>query len=368
MTETERDELLALVSLNQVPGLGPARIRALADAFGGLHRALHANPERWRNVPGIGPRIAEAMEETRRRFDPAAEVDRAREAGIELLTPARDVYPRLLREIGDPPPLLYVRGRLGPQDDQAVAVVGTRRCTHYGRLQAERLSRALAGAGITVVSGLARGIDTAAHRACLEAGGRTVAVLGSGLDRPYPPENAGLLERVAQNGAVVSEFPLGAPPHRSHFPRRNRIISGLALGVVVVEASLRSGSLITARWAGEQNREVFAVPGSVDSGRASGTHALIKDGAKLVERIEDVLEELLPALRAAVTEAVPLEPPKALQASHRAILDVLGDDPVVVDEVVERSGLGAAEVLGALFLLEMRRLVRQFPGRRFARR
>ncbi len=368
--EGRERRLRVLLTLNKVPGLGPARIRALRDAFGGLPAALRASSKEWTGVPGIGRGIADALAEARDRFDPSAEIERAESMGIDLLMEEDGGYPSLLREIHAPPPVLYVLGGLPGDFREAVAVVGTRRCSHYGRMQAEKLSGMLAGAGLAVVSGLARGIDTYAHRAALEAGGRTVAVLGSGLNRPYPPENAPLLERIAERGAVLSEFPLDATPQRSHFPRRNRIISGMSLGVVVVEAAKGSGSLITARWAAEQGREVFAVPGKIDSLRSSGTHALIKDGAKLVENVEDVLEEIAPQLADAAgrRDSATADRRPSRDPTLQAVWDALEAEPVGIDEIVEKTGLPASSVAGALFMLEMKHEVRPFPGRRFARR
>jgi DNA processing protein len=354
--------------LNSVPGLGPARIRALGEILGGLEAAWTASHRDLTGVPGIGKAIAGALVERRGRFDPSEEIRRARALGVDILTVAHPSYPGLLREIYDPPPLLYVRGSLACLERGAVAVVGTRRCSHYGRLQAERLAGSLAGAGITVVSGLARGIDTAAHRAALASGGATVAVLGSGLDRPYPPENAPLMGKITASGALVTEFALGTPPHRSNFPRRNRILSGISLGVVVVEASRRSGSLITSRWAMDQGREVFAVPGKIDSLRSSGTHGLIKDGAKLVENVEDILEEIahvLPAPPPRDSGEAPGRPPEG--ETPGPVLKVLGEEPITIEEIIQRTGLAPGTVASALFRLELQRKVRQFPGKRFSR-
>jgi DNA processing protein len=271
-------------------------------------------------------------------------------------------YPPGLKEIYDPPPVLYVLGTLSPRDLRGVAVVGSRNPTTYGRIAAEKLSFGLGKLGVTVVSGLARGVDSAAHQGVLAAGGRTVGVLGCGIDRVYPPENADLFARVAAQGAVLSEFPLSTPPDSDHFPIRNRIISGISLGVVVVEATLRSGSLITARFALEQGREVYALPGNVDSARSEGTNRLIKQGAKLVMKAEDIVEEILPQLR----QAPPPEPPKlSLPPDEEKILSLLGREAQHIDAVAGRSGWPIGRVSAVLLSLEIAGHVKQLPGMRF---
>jgi DNA processing protein len=269
--------------------------------------------------------------------------------------------------------VLYVRGTLVPEDAQAVAIVGMRKCSLYGQEQAERLAGGLARSGFTIVSGLARGIDTAAHRAALAAGGRTIAVLGSGLDRLYPPENARLAEAVAARGALLSEFPMTTEPRAENFPRRNRLLAGLAMGVIVAEAGKQSGSLITARLAGEFGKEVFAVPNRVDAPGAAGVHALLRDGAKLVESVADVLEEF-PDLGLAAPPGegdaaqATLDLKVRLSAEEGRLLEVLDDEPLAADAIAARAGLEAARVSGALTLLELKGLVRSLPGGRFVRR
>ena len=285
---------------------------------------------------------------------------------------ADERYPAWLRAITDPPAVLYCDGRIEPQDRQAVAIVGARRATPYGLQATETLARELSGAGFTIVSGLARGIDAAAHRAALDAGGRTIAVRGSGLDVTYPPEHARLREEIAGCGAVLTEFPTGTQPKPSHFPQRNRIISGLALGVVVVEAAEDSGSLITARRALEQGREVFAVPGSIDAPLSRGPHGLIKQGAKLVETVDDIVEELLPQLETAGVPKRRPGLPKAedlpnLSPDERLLLDQMSREPLHLDDLTERSGLTPAGVAGILLGLELKDVVRQLPGQRYYR-
>ncbi len=288
MTERER-----LIRLNLIPGLGSTWLRRVLDAFDGLDRLWAADVTELQRVAGISPQAAERLAAARQ--DDARlsrELALAERCGAAIVTLADAAYPKRLRTIPDPPLALYVRGALAAADETAVAVVGSRRASPYGLQCAERLSEELALRGISVVSGLALGIDGAAHRGALRSGGRTLAVLGSGMSRLYPPQHERLASRVAEQGAVLSEYPLETDPLPHHFPRRNRLISGLSLGVVVVEASGRSGALITADMALEQGREVFAVPGPMTSVTSEGTHRLLKQGARLVTSVEDVLDEL----------------------------------------------------------------------------
>jgi DNA processing protein len=293
--------------------------------------------------------------------------------GFSMVTFLDAAYPTRLKLIPDPPPLLYVSGSLESRDRHAVAIVGSRHATVAGRLVTERLSRDLAASGFTIVSGLARGVDAAAHRGALEAGGRTVAVLGCGLDRTYPSEHQALRKQIEANGAVVAELPLGAYPHGYHFPRRNRIISGMSLGVVVTEAALQSGSLITARLAAEQGREVFAVPGTVTAENSRGPNGLIKQGAKLVEHVADVIDELLPQIDAPFRERLQSRPPTQAGAKpelgkgEAVIHALLTADPLHIDDLIARTGLPAADVAGLLLALELKGAVRQLPGHSFVR-
>jgi DNA processing protein len=282
-------------------------------------------------------------------------------------------YPERLRTIHDPPAVLYCDGSVEPGDRQAVAIVGARRATPYGLRITEALTRDLSGLGFTIVSGLARGIDAAAHRAALAAGGRTIGVLGCGLDVTYPPEHARLQEEIADHGAVLTEFVQGTPPLAAHFPRRNRIISGLAMGVVVVEAAEDSGSLITARLALEQGREVFAVPGPIDAPTSRGPHGLLKQGAKLVETVDDIVEELLPQMEAPLTPTPsgnPLLPrlqrvPEGLSPEERIIYSLMSREPCHLDDLTEQSRLSAAEVTRSLLGLELKTLVHHLPGQQY---
>ncbi len=279
-------------------------------------------------------------------------------------------YPAWLGTIADPPAVLYCDGQIESRDRQAIALVGARQATPYGLRVTETLARELSGAGFTIVSGLARGIDAAAHRAALDAGGRTIAVMGCGLDMDYPLGHARLREEIAGAGAVVTEYAPGIPPRAGHFPRRNRIISGLSLGVVVVEAAEDSGSLITARLALEQGREVFAVPGSIEAPLSRGPHGLLKQGAKLVETVDDIIEELLPQMEKAM---VPKQPPRLVMAmepldlspEERCVWEQMSRDPLHLDDLTERSGLTPAAVSGILLGLELKGVARQLPGQRY---
>jgi DNA processing protein len=368
----EREKALRdLVCLTMVPGVGPLTSRALLERFGSASKVLGASVAALRDVPGVGPKLAARIAAARKEQDAGAEIEKCRHLGVGLVARGDEGYPPPLEDIPDPPPLLYVLGDYGPGDPLAIAIVGSRRCTPYGLRVAERLAASLARVGITVVSGLARGIDAAAHRGALKAGGRTIAVVANGLEMVYPPEHADLAGEVAGRGALLSEMPLGQGPLAGLFPQRNRLISGLCLGVVVVEATPRSGSLSTARHATEQGREVFAVPGPVDSLASRGCHSLLRDGARLVESVDDILEELGPLVREVRPgpEATPVRHPAELALSdhERSLLGQLDDLPTPIDALIARTGLTAAQVMATLSVLEMRRLVRRVPGNQFLR-
>jgi len=371
VSDGDDDAMLDLIRLTLVPGVGPRTSRALLERFGSAGRVLDAPEASLRDVAGVGPRLANAIANARREVDAAGERDLCRELGVRPIANGAAGYPAKLTEIPDPPALLYVRGAIEPADEIAIALVGSRKCTPYGIRIAEKLAASLARVGLTVVSGLARGIDAAAHRGALAAGGRTIAVLANGLADVYPPEHADLAREVADSGALVSESPLRQMPLAGLFPQRNRIISGLSLGVVVVEASPRSGSLSTARHATEQNREVFAVPGPVDSLPSRGCHGLIRDGARLVETVDDILEELGPLVREVRREpeqpAVRHPAELSLSDQERSLLGLLGGGPVAIDALIAGTGLTASQVMGTLSVLEMRRLVRRLPGPQFVR-
>jgi DNA processing protein len=358
-------ELIATIRLAMVPGVGPATRRALLEVFGSAGEVLAASASRLREVPGVGPTLARRIVAACEEIDAEGQLRLCHESGLQLLTDQSPEYPRLLREIHDPPAILFVRGRLVPEDALAIAVVGTRHCSHYGRQTAERLAAGLARAGLTVVSGLARGIDAVAHQSALKAGGRTLAVLGSGVLNVYPPEHAGLAEQVAAAGAVISENPPMSEPMSGTFPQRNRVITGMTLGVIVVEAGDRSGALISARHAMEQGREVFAVPGRVDSRTSRGCHRLIRDGAKLVETVEDVLDELGPLVEATPqADGRVIHHPAELQLNEqeRLVLEAIDTEATSIDTVAATSGLPIQRVLATLSVLEMRRLVVRVSG------
>lgn len=351
------------VALSRVPDVGPGRMHRLLRHFGSLAAAWNASPAAWRDA-GLEPAVSKALERQRRQSDPQQELARLSAAGIAVLTWTDEDFPPLLRQIPSPPILLYVRGSLADSDQLAVAIVGTRNATAYGRSVTRRLATDLAVSGITVVSGLARGIDAAAHRAALDAGGRTLAVFGCGLDIIYPPEHRRLADQVAAQGALISEYPLGRRPAADQFPVRNRLISGLSLGVVITESRERSGALITAEFAGQQGRDVFAVPGSILNQSSAGPHRLIQDGAKLVMRVEDILGELNIHLAARQPELAAAAP---LSAEEAHILDVLAGDPVHVDEISAHTDIPVQQVSSLLTLMEVRGVVHAVGSLTYAR-
>ncbi|NLE46519.1 MAG: DNA-protecting protein DprA [Chloroflexi bacterium] len=349
------------IGFNIVRGIGPARFRALLDYFGDAATAWQAPVDRLRDA-GLDRRSIENLVSARASLDLDRELRRVNEGGAHVLTWESPDYPMLLREISDAPPVLYVKGDLVPEDAWAVAVVGTRRASAYGREVTRRLSSALARSGITVVSGMARGIDGEAHRAALQAGGRTVAVLGCGVDQVYPPEHRKLAEEIASHGALVSDYPFSTLPEGGNFPPRNRIISGMSLGVLVTEAGRRSGALITADYAGEQGRDVFAVPGSILTVASAGTNALIRDGARLVTCPEDILEELNLTMVTEQAEARQVLPADETEAR---LLACLSAEPLHVDELRRQVDMPIAEVTSAMTLMELKGMVRQVGGMKY---
>ena len=372
MVQSLSSEAASWLALNMVYESWPAvrgeiaRQTATPDTMSRLQ--CKGAQELVRAVPGLDDKLALV----RRSAAFAKECERLEANWANLVTLSEAAYPDLLRWLPDPPPVLYMRGELLPQDRMAIAVVGSRRPSRYGRVMAERFGAELAGQGFTVVSGLARGVDGLAHQGALQAGGRTIAVLGCGVNRVYPPEHRRLYEDICRQGSVVSEFGFDTKPDRWNFPRRNRIISGLTLGVVVVEASERSGSLHTAHHATEQGREVFAVPGRIDVEGSRGTHRLIQGGAKLVTGVGDILDELPEAVRAlalqyAKTQALDEEPVPELSPQEAQVLGLLGVEEKHIEEVIGASQLPAHLVAGILVTLELQGVVRQFPGKLFAR-
>lgn len=358
----------AWLALHLTPGLGRVLLRRLLEAFGDPEAVLAAGLPDLLAVKGMRKAVAWRIRRRETTLDPAVELKRLEGAGGRIVTYRDADYPALLREIHDPPMVLYAKGGRLPADALAVAVVGSRNASHYGLQAAERLAFSLARRGAVVVSGMARGVDAAAHLGCLKAGGFTVAVLGTGLDVPYPRGHRELALRVARRGMLLTEFPMGTPPEPRNFPVRNRIISGLSRGVVVVEAARTSGSLITAGLALDQGREVFAVPGSIGSLKSRGTHHLIRQGAKLVENADDVLEEFgMERLQGHTEPETPAAAPAALAEDERRLFEIVEDTPLHVDEIVRRAGMDPGTVLGVLMRLELRGVVRQLPGKYFVR-
>ena len=378
LTSEQRDWL----TLTLVPGVGTALFIKLLARFRTPHAVLHASQGALREV--VGPKLAQRITQYADVADPETQERAMAEYEAHLITLEDPSYPVRLAEIYDPPLVLFVRGEFRDPEEPCVAVVGTRKPTPYGIRMAERFGRDLAAHGITVVSGMATGIDAAAHRGALEAGGRTIAVLGNGVDIVYPREHADLMHRIICQGCIVSQFPMGTEPSKGHFPFRNRVISGLSMASLIVEAPLRSGALITARQAAEQGREVFAIPGPIDAETSAGPHRLIQEGAKLVQSVDDILVDLEldpeirrelgrkagPAVagRPAPTPAAPRKAPASLSSSEKEILAVLSSDGSFVDEIALACRIPVSEALSSLTVLELKGLVRQFSGKRFAPR
>jgi DNA processing protein len=358
-----------LLRLASVPRIGPQKIRALVAHFLEPSVVLEASPRELIQVAGIDKKLASAIAHHRGGESFADEqLRRLNRAGGKIVTIWDKEYPELLKKIYDPPTLLFVLGEVNAADRHAIAVVGTRRPSAYGQQVAEALTRDLSHLGLTIVSGLARGIDTIAHQATLRAGGRTLAVIGSGLDVPYPPENKSLLESIAGEGAVLSEFPMGAKPDATNFPRRNRIISGLSLGTVVVESAEDGGAMITATTALDQDREVFAIPGNITEKRSEGPNKLIREGrAKLTQSVEDILDELRPELRHILRKEREPEPVLELTLFERKVFDVLSSEPLHIDSIAELADTSTADALVNLLSLEFKGLVRQMPGKMFVK-
>jgi len=363
------DNIRPWFNLKTVPGIGNLLGKRLIDHFQSPQNIFQATDEALLQVDGVtGHHVAAIRSHTTPPWVDD-ELDRVHRNGFRIVTLADSNYPRLLRQIPDPPPFLYVSGRLD-QSPLKIAVVGSRNATAYGITSTKRLSADLASLGLTITSGMARGIDTAARQGTLSVGGKTIAVLGSGLENIYPAVNKSLFQRISEQGAVVSEFPLSTKPEAHNFPMRNRIISGMALGTVVVEATKKSGSLITARLAAEQNREVFAVPGSIQSFKSTGTHTLIKQGAKLVENAQDIIEELAPMFQFR-ENADPGQPktsdaaPSLLTDDELQVYEALGRYPVHIDDLARTVSLGAGRLSSILLKLELNGLVQQAPGKFF---
>ena len=363
MTDTE-----AAIILNMLPQVGPVRVRRMTERFGSASAILQAKGSDLREVEGIGQEVSSVISNWKDHADLKSELVLMEKAGARVLTQSDPEYPALLKEIHDPPIVLYILGRLEERDQRnGLGIVGTRRASHYATDATKKLGYQLAYSGLTIYSGLARGVDTAAHQAALAANGRTVAVLGSGLAHIYPEENITLAEKIAAGaGAVISEFPMGTTPTKQTFPKRNRIISGCSFGLLVVEAGLNSGALISAREAGEQGRSLYAVPGRIDLPGTLGSNRLIQQGAKLVIDAGDILADL-PMIFASVPELPRSRPRIGLSGDDLLVYEAIGEDPSPMDHIIAKSGLPAATVSSRLLALELGRHVRTLPGSRFVK-
>lgn len=399
------NETISLIHFNLIQGVGLKTVQVLRDVFGTAERALQATPNELAKVDRLSPTMREVLTHKPVLYPIERELALISEYGCQVLTLYDDTYPKPLKEIDTPPLVLYVKGELIPEDVLSISLVGSRNAKDYGRKVSYRLSYQLAQRGLTVVSGFAKGIDTSAHRGALEAGGRTVAVMGNGLSFIYPATNRALVEKIEASGALISEFPIGVKPKPRNFPRRNRIISGLTLGTVVVEASNRSGALITARLAGEQGREVFAVPGEIFSELSTGTHKLINDGAKLINTVDDLLNELPhhalnriqlpgsvssesdmesePSQEPSVEKRVPksvsspppsdvqqpvqVAPPPDLTPDEKTVFEAIEVPSSHIDTIVRTTQLPISQVSSVLLMLELKGVVQQLPGTQFAK-
>lgn len=364
-------EMRAFLTLHLVPGLGSQRTQALIDELGTAQAVLLANKQALLAVPLIGPKLANLIAAAHRTIDVDAELQLIEKHRCSLIPLGDPNYPGSLAQIPSPPPILYLRGALQSEDQNAVAIVGSRQCTDYGRRMTRQIAGDLARNGYTIVSGLARGIDGEAHRGAIQAGGRTLAVLAGGLSKIYPPEHKGLSEEVEKVGALITEAVMKQPPTADSFPARNRIISGLSRAVVIVEAAEKSGALITAHHALDQGRSVLAVPGPVTSAASGGAHALIRNGAILCRSAADVMEELdgiAPLIESKEQIEAPVKPkspPPDLDESQQAIWNLLAKGPRHLDEMVQESGISAAQLSGMLLMMEMKKAIRRLPGNRY---
>ena len=351
------------IGLSMVHDIGPVTSRKLLASFGNPENIFKADTDSLMSVKGISRERVENI----RKFSQWDEVEKyvgiMDKKGISAVPYQDDRYPEVLKNVEDTPLVLYMKGEYHPDDRFAIGVVGSRKHTHYGESVTQRIAGELSAAGFTVISGLARGIDTLSHKAALAAGGRTIAVLGSGLDVCYPPENRGLTERIVSSGCVLSEFLPGTMPNKENFPRRNRLISGLSLGILVVEATDNSGSLITAGYALEQNKEVFAVPGNITSRNSEGTNKLIKQGAKIVLKTDDIIEELAPVLKGYIRTE--LKERAQLEGEENRLCTMLSREPKHVDLISRESGLSVNQLLNLLLSLELKGIVKQASGKRF---
>ncbi len=369
------NDFKAIVLLNMIPSLGSISVKRLLEYFGRPINIFQADRTKLSKVEGITSRKIDAIKKAQENIDLESELKLAKENDINIITILDKDYPQNLRNIYDPPPVLYIQGHLRESDYNGIAIVGSRRASFYGLSMALRLSSELAEMGITVISGLARGIDTASHKGALQVQGRTIAVLGGGLLKLYPPENKKLAESIAENGAVISEFSLEVPPLAKNFPRRNRIISGLSLGVVVVEAARNSGALITADLALQQSREVFAVPGKMDSVTSFGSHSLIKQGAKLISNTNDIIEELVIKFKKFSDDKSKSRRPDSpaskqnieLDNSTKSVYGMLSKEPMHIDEIIASAKLEVPQISSILMQLQLNNMAKELPGKNFVR-
>ena len=398
------NETISLIHLNMIQGVGLKTVQRLRDVFGSAEKVLQATPDELGKIDQLSPAMHDLLNRKPIQYPIERELELIREHGCQVVTLYDAAYPQYLKEIDTPPLVLYIRGKLTPADSLSLSIVGSRDAKDYGRKVSYRLSYQLAQRGLTVISGLAKGIDTSAHRGALESGGRTIAVMGSGLSFIYPAANRDLAEKITESGALISEFPMEVKPKPRNFPRRNRIISGLTLGTVVVEASNRSGALITARLAGEQGREVFAVPGEIFSELSTGTHRLINNGAKLINTVDDLLNELppyalsqiqsdgsaspdpgvetessqeppiersdpKPAMQPSAEAQQPIQsaPPPGLTPDERTVFDAIEVPSSHIDTIVRTTQLPISQVSSVLLMLELKGIVQQLPGKQFAK-
>lgn len=355
------------LALNSLPDVGPVLARKLLTVFGNPENIFRLSVDELKRVENIGENRARSIVGFKQWDMIQREIDGAMTIDAKLITIKDKAYPQALRNLHDAPPVLYVKGEIKDCDRYALAIVGSRASTSYGIRVAEKLSYEIAAYGLTIISGLARGIDAASHKGALRAGGRTVAVLGSGIDVPYPPENRGLMDAITSSGAVISEFPLGTKPFKENFPRRNRIISSLSLGILVVEAAVDSGSLITVGYALEQGKEIFAVPGNIISKNSKGTNDLIKKGAKLVESAEEVIDELRPQIKGILREEKIMsgKPRPEISGEEAVLYKYLSHDPVHIDEIVRGTKIPSGKALSILLNLELKGIISQTEGKLF---
>ncbi|MBN2090211.1 DNA-processing protein DprA [candidate division KSB1 bacterium] len=362
-----QESLQGLLSVYLVEGIGSIRLRALMAKFGQVQAIFHADEQTLMSIDGIDLKLARRIKEAQNSTLAQEQLKQAEKHGAKILTFWDKDYPKNLKKIYDPPAFLFIKGEFKPEDEFAVAIVGTRGPSSYGKFCTERLSQDLVQKGFVVVSGLARGIDTLAHQTALRAGGRTIAVLGSGVDIIYPAENHKLYNQISENGAVVSEFLFGTKPDAPNFPRRNRIVSGLSLGVLVVEAGLKSGALITANYSLEHNRDVFSVPGNITSPKSIGCNRLIMEGAKLVLGVDDIINELEPQLDHLARQNRIQRAQITLSSEEKKLLDSLTAEPIHIDSIAAENNISISQALGILLSLELKEMVKQVPGKYFIR-